>query len=141
VKFWNSSALIPLLIAEPASALATQWLTADSVIVVWALTRVEMLSALERRRRDGAGSKAPIASALRQLHQLSDLWTVVSDIAGVCAHAERLLHAHPLRAADALQLGAALMAAGGRPASLDFVTFDRRLAAAASREGFNVLPG
>jgi predicted nucleic acid-binding protein len=46
---------------------------------------------------------------------------------------------HPLRAADALQLGSAIVAADGDPSSLEFVTFDRRLAEAALREGFPVL--
>jgi predicted nucleic acid-binding protein len=46
---------------------------------------------------------------------------------------------HPLRAADALQLGAALFAADGDPQSLELVTLDRRLADAARREGFPVL--
>lgn len=54
-------------------------------------------------------------------------------------HAERVIAAHPLRAADALQLGAALVAAGGSPVTLQFVTLDQRLAVAAAREGFPVL--
>ena len=51
----------------------------------------------------------------------------------------RRLETHPLRAADALQVGAALVAASGDPASLEFVTLDQRQAEAASREGFRVL--
>ena len=54
-------------------------------------------------------------------------------------HAERLVESHPLRAADALQLGAALAAAEDDPAGLEFVTLDRRQALAAEREGFRVL--
>jgi hypothetical protein len=46
---------------------------------------------------------------------------------------------HPLRAADALQLAAAYAAAEQRPASLDMVTLDERLAIAARNEGFVVL--
>ena len=41
--------------------------------------------------------------------------------------------------ADALQLGAAIVAAEGEPASLEFATLDRRLADAAAREGFQIL--
>jgi hypothetical protein len=48
----------------------------------------------------------------------------------------RFLRVHPLRAADALQLAAAFMAAERRPASLQVVTLDERLADAARREGF-----
>ena len=45
----------------------------------------------------------------------------------------------PLRAADALQLAAAFAAAERRPASLEIVTLDDRLANAARKEGFAVL--
>ncbi len=53
-------------------------------------------------------------------------------------HAERVVEAHPLRAADALQIAAALVAAEEDPGSLPFVTLDRNLAEAAEREGFRV---
>jgi hypothetical protein len=41
-----------------------------------------------------------------------------------------------LRTADALQLAAAFVAAERRPSSLEVITLDDRLAAAARREGF-----
>ena len=48
----------------------------------------------------------------------------------------RFLRVHPLRAADALQLAAAFVAAERRPSSLELVTLDDWLAAAARKEGF-----
>ena len=51
----------------------------------------------------------------------------------------RFLRVHPLRAADSLQLAAAFIAAERRPASLDVITLDDRLAAAARKEGFTVI--
>jgi len=53
--------------------------------------------------------------------------------------ARRLLRVHDLRAADALQLAAALAAAEGRPMTLTLLCLDDRLGAAAEREGFPVL--
>jgi predicted nucleic acid-binding protein len=53
--------------------------------------------------------------------------------------AERLVRIHPLRAADALQLAAATVAAEGQPANLPIVTMDDRLTLAADREGFPVV--
>ncbi|MGH9222090.1 MAG: hypothetical protein ACRD1W_22465, partial [Vicinamibacterales bacterium] len=50
--------------------------------------------------------------------------------------ARRLLRVHPLRTADAMQLGAAHLAAERRPATLELVTLDDRLRAAAVKEGF-----
>lgn len=44
------------------------------------------------------------------------------------------------RSADALQLGAALVACEERPAGIGLVTLDTQLASAAAREGFTVLP-
>ena len=52
----------------------------------------------------------------------------------------RLLGLHHLRAADALQLGAALVAAYDQPLGSALVTLDARFADAARREGFRVLP-
>jgi hypothetical protein len=49
------------------------------------------------------------------------------------------LRVHPLRAADALQLAAAFIAAERRPSSLELVTLDDRLAVAARKEGFAVI--
>jgi hypothetical protein len=53
--------------------------------------------------------------------------------------AERLLRTHPLRAADSLQLAAALIASDHDPRSLELVCMDERLKSAARREGFTVL--
>jgi predicted nucleic acid-binding protein len=51
----------------------------------------------------------------------------------------RLLRIHPLRAADALQLAAALVACDDDPTTLAFVCSDQRLSDAATTEGFLVL--
>ena len=53
--------------------------------------------------------------------------------------AARLLRVHPLKAADALQLAAAFTVAEQRPASLEMLTLDERLASAAQKEGFVVI--
>jgi len=46
VRFWDTSALIALVVAERATARAERWLREDPDVVVWTLTRVELLSAL-----------------------------------------------------------------------------------------------
>jgi hypothetical protein len=58
----------------------------------------------------------------------------------LCDVALRLLRNHPLRAADALQLAAALIASEETPQTLEFICLDDRLALAARREGFTVIP-
>ena len=78
-------------------------------------------------------------AALERLRAISEQWNEVAPGEAVRAIAQRLLRVHPLRAVDALQLAAAIVAAGRDPASLEFVCLDDRLADAATREGFRVV--
>ncbi|MCX5738789.1 MAG: type II toxin-antitoxin system VapC family toxin [Proteobacteria bacterium] len=141
MRFWDSSALVPLICREVQSARCRAWLRADPVTVVWALAGTEVVSALARKRRDGAITSADFSSAKRRLVRLEVAWNEVANLDAVRARARRLLESHPLRAADALHLGAALVAVEERPHGIAFVTFDLRLADAAEREGFEVLSG
>jgi len=139
VRFWDSSAIVPLVLVESGSVRVRSWYRTDSEIIVWTLTRVELLSAIARRRREDARSAPMLTTARRNVMRAWDGWSEITSVELVCRHAERLVESYPLRAADALQLGAALMAAEGDPRNLEFVTLDRNLANAAEREGFPVL--
>jgi predicted nucleic acid-binding protein len=139
MRFWDSSALIPLLVREPHTRRAERWLREDPAVIVWMLTRVELCSALARRRRAEPLAAPRLAAARRDLFSAWEQWTEVTAAEVVRRHAERLIETHPLRAADALQLAAALVAAEELPAGLAFVTLDRQQAEAAEREGFAVL--
>lgn len=139
MRFWDTSALIPLFVAERDTAQAERWLRGDPAVVVWMLTRVELLSAFARRRRAEAAAARRLLAARRELLRAWEHWSEVTAAEVVRRHAERVVETHPLRAADALQLGAALVAAEDSPSSLEFVSLDRNLATAAEREGFRVL--
>ncbi len=139
MRFWDTSALVPLLVAERETPRAERWLGEDADVVVWALTRVEILSALARRRRQEPAAARRLQAARRELLAAWERWSEVTAVDVVRRHAERLVETHPLTAADALQLGAALAAADNAPGDLDFVTLDRQQADAAEREGFRVL--
>ena len=139
MRFWDTSALVPLLVAERETTRAERWLREDTGVVVWTLTRVELLSALARRRRQEPGAARRLQAARREALVAWERWSEVTAVELVRRHAERLVESHPLRASDALQLGAALVAAEDDPAGLDFVTLDRQQAVAAEREGFRVL--
>lgn len=141
MRFWDASALVPLVVAERASSSVERWLRADPEVVVWTLTRVELLSALARRRRAEPAVSRQLLRARREVLQAWERWTEVVAVESVRRQAERVLEVYPLRAADALQLGAALVAAEERPATLEFVTLDDDLAEAALGEGFQVLTG
>ena len=139
MRFWDSSAIVPLALAEPRSTDVRRWLREDPDVVVWTLTRVELLSALARRRRSEPEARGRLLEARRELMAAWERWIEVTATDLVRRQAERLVESHPLRAADALQLGAALVAAGDDPGSLVFVTLDAGQAEAAEREGLQVL--
>jgi predicted nucleic acid-binding protein len=136
VRFWDSSAVVPLVVAEAETRHCRRLLGEDPEVVVWCLTPVEVISALRRRARDGLLGPADLRTAKAQLHILERAWSEVTSIDRVRELARRLLEGHALRAADALQLAAAITVAEGRPQDLRFVTLDHRLDAAAEREGF-----
>lgn len=139
MRFWDSSAIIPLLVAEPARERLLDALDQDPILIVWWGTPVECTSALARREREGSLTVSEATTALERLRALSNAWQEVLPSDPVRSAAQRLLRVHPLRAADALQLAAALLAAEREPATLEFVSLDERLNAAAQREGFRQL--
>ncbi len=109
-------------------------------MVVWWGTRVECVSALRRQVREGALTSAGEHQSREILATLSRAWAEIQPLEAVRLSAERLLAVHSLRAADALQLAAALEWCDSRPAGKGLVTFDGHLRAAAETEGFAVLP-
>jgi predicted nucleic acid-binding protein len=142
MRFWDSSALVPLIVEEERSAACRALRRSDRSMVVWMLSRTELVSALHRLAREGRLEKKDIAAALRRLDRLARAWTEVEAVDPTRDRAERALAVHALTAADALQLGAALVAARDRPKNRTFVTADDRLGEAASAEGFDVVtPG
>ncbi len=139
MKFWDSSALVPLLITEASTRRLESLAVTDPGMFVWWGSDVECVSALARRERDGAIDAQAIARALQILRQLAAEWHEIDPSDAIREAAARFLRVHPLRAADALQLAAAFVAAERRPASLELVTLDNRLASAARKEGFAVV--
>ena len=138
MRFWDTSALVPLMIDEPRSeemrALAQQ----DAHIVTSAFTVVEIASANWRRRHAGELSMSAHETADRNFAYLSETWIELPITQDIIDAATSVLSRHTLRAGDALQLGAATVATG--QIRLTFVTLDKGLAAAAQSEGFPTLP-
>ena len=136
MKFWDSSALVPLLLQQPQSKRVRHELEEDDELVVWWGSAVECASAIARLHRDGHLSAAAERDARSLLDVLRKSWFEVQPGDAVREQAMRLLRVHSLRAADALQLAAALEWAGAPPEG-GFVTFNERLLEAAQREGFD----
>ena len=141
MRFWDSSAIVPLLIAQPSSDWARTAAEDDPSMLVWWGTAVECTSALARLERAREIDDRAMQAAIDRLSIFAGAWAQIDPSDDLRDTAVRFLRVHPLRAADSLQLAAAFMAAERRPGALALVTLDDRLAAAARREGFAVVDG
>lgn len=139
MRFWDTSAILPLLVDEPARERMLKLFEADNQMLAWWGTKVEIVSALARREREEILSADQVASALLVAGQVAESWHEIVPSDSVRRTAERLLRTHPLRTADSLQLAAALIAANHDAATLPIVCLDERLTKAARREGFTVI--
>lgn len=139
MKFWDASAIVPLLVAERTTRSVQALARRDSEMLVWWESPVECASALARLERGALLDAKGAAAAFDRLKQLADGWHEIEPSELVRENALRFLRVHPLRAADALQLAAAFLAAERRPSSLEVVTLDERLAEAARKEGFELI--
>lgn len=140
MRFWDSSALVPLMVDEPMTEQMRALMTGDADAAVWMFTSVELLSAIGRLDRQAEGLDDLIATIRAEIHGRDAQWTLVTHVEAVRRRAERLVGVHPLSAADAMQLAAAQVTSGDRPDTLTFVTLDKVLAKAARLEGFRVVP-
>jgi predicted nucleic acid-binding protein len=140
LRYWDASALVPLVITEPSTQQMRDLISEDSSVVTWAWTWVEVASAVERRVREGLIPRPQRRTVLDGFNSLAEACDEVTDIQAVRQRAMTLLGRHPLRAADAAQLAAALLIAPADPSQLTFVCLDSRLAEAAEGEGLRVSP-
>lgn len=136
MKFWDSSAIVPLIVGESTTGVIQAIVQNDPALLVWWGSEVECASAITRLARDGALEGGAVDEAFDRLKQLSAGWHEVEATDAVRETAVRFLRVHSLRAGDALQLAAAFIAAERRPSSLEIVTLDDRLAEAGRKEGF-----
>lgn len=138
--FWDSSALVPTLVPEARSETAISLLRADRRVILWWVSPAECQSALYRQHREDGIPLNLLNEALVRLRGLVEDADFIAPTTGLRERAGRLVAAHPLRAADALQLAAALVWCDEAPLDAAFVCLDDRLREAARREGFAVLP-
>lgn len=130
---------MPLLVDEPSSEARRRLFESDPAVVAWWGTLVECESALARRLRTPGVTAAQARDSRERLQAIAEDWTEVSPENQVRSRARRLVRVHPLRAADAFQLAAALVAVREYSDAIDFVCNDRRLAEAARLEGFTTI--
>ena len=144
MNFWDTSAIIALVTDEALAPVAGDVLEADRQVAVWWGTSVECAAALARKEREGAIVVDPATDPpdamewARRLDVLALQWYEVQPDRRIQALARRLVRVHPLRAADGLQLAAAVALAEDEPTGIGFLSFDAQLNRAASREGFTL---
>lgn len=140
MRFWDASAVLPLLVGESYTTQVQSLLADDPQLLVWWGTRLEVVSALAKAGREG---RLPLNQMVIKVNELSEILRSARIVAPgdeVAERAERLLLSHTLRAADALQLAAASVAVHKRSRGVGFVSLDQRLRTAAGREGFTNMP-
>src|ERR1700681_2389577 len=120
MRFWDASAIISLLADEPTRGRLLELLDEDPQVLAWWGTPVEIASALARREREKLLSADELSAPFAPTRQLANSWHEIVPSDSVRRTAERLLRTHPLRAADSLQLAAALIASDHNPVSLEF---------------------
>ncbi len=136
MKFWDSSALVCLLVQQKASAKIVKLARKDPSMLVWWGSRIECVSAVSRLSREGNLGAEGVKAVYLGLEKLTEGWDEIQPGSQVRETAIRFLRVHPLRAADALQLAAAWIASENNPMTLEFISMDARLSEAAAREGF-----
>ena len=138
MKFWDTSALIYLLVDGPASEELRKKVSSDKELIIWWSTSVEAVSAFARSEREKLFTEDQTLTLMGSLQRLIQACLVVEPTTPVLEKAQRLVRIHPLRAADAFQLAAAIQIVDGNTREFEFVTLDKRLRTAALKEGFAV---
>ena len=136
--FWDASALVPLCVQEITSRRAQSQLR-KSLPVVWWGSMVEVHSAIARLHRLGQLTDVETKGALSRLVLLSRGWREILPGDSLRALALQLLDTYELRAADSLQLAAALTWCQQHPAKRSFICGDQRLSRAAASVGFSIV--
>lgn len=134
--FWDTSALVPLCVRQSATARAISLYRTHDVVVWWA-TSVEIASALARLLRLGQIGPTDSSKARKLSETLARSWSVIQPSEALRNRALELVDRYDLRAADSLQLAAALEWCEGTPAGRTFLTTNGRLRDAALLAGFD----
>jgi len=140
MRFWDSSAIVPLLVLEEETEECIRAFRSDQEVMVWTMSKIEVCSALCRRFHEGSLKENDFDSARKRMNEFFDVAFEIISVAKVKDRALRLLQVHKLSAVDALQLAAALVSTQEDTLKLQIMSFDERLSQAAKREGFIVNP-
>ena len=140
MRFWDSSSVMPPIFEETASVTITDLLREDAEVAVWWGTWAEVSVAISRLVCEGKLDEEGKEKTRDALDLLAGIWSEMRPTGNLRLLAALLSKEHPLKAADALQLAAALVWCEGETEGREFVCLDGQLRRAAQREGLCVLP-
>lgn len=138
IAYFETSALVKLLIAEPETPDAEVLWDETAGLVTSRLTYPECRAALAAATRAGRLTRSALRAAKAELERRWRQFVRVEVGESVARAAGDLAERHALRAYDAVHLASALEA--GRGGALLFVSFDQTLMGAARRSGLAVAP-
>jgi hypothetical protein len=100
MRFWDSSALVGLVIQEKESHTLDLLAKSDPDISVWWGTRVEGASAVSRLEREGKLESMEVEQSLQDLIDMIQAGNEIQPSEAIRTSAIRILRMHPLRAAS-----------------------------------------
>jgi predicted nucleic acid-binding protein len=136
LAFWDTSALVPLCAHQDLTPRVVALYRSYGLVVWWA-TPVEIASALRRLVRMEQLPSDDWATSRRLARDLAESWRVVQPSNSLRNKATQLVDRYELKAADALQLAAALEWCEDMPQGRVFLAADQRLREAAVLSGFD----
>lgn len=138
MSFWDSSALVPLCINEPRSILAGRIWKRFPEKIVWWETSVEISSALARLERENKISLSQRQKAEKRLETIEKIWKEIQPVARIKELARTFPALYALKAADSLQLAAAMVWCKEKPKNKNFISGDDKLLKAVEKVGFTI---
>jgi uncharacterized protein len=135
IGYFDTSALVPLMIDEESTGLCTRLWDESSRVVSVRLLYPEARAALAKAQRMGHLTSDQLVKAVAELDSIVAQIDHVELTAELAATAGGLAQDHGLRGYDAVHLAAALAVADD---DLVLVTGDAELATAATSEGLSV---
>jgi len=136
LAFWDTSALVPLCAHQGITPRVVALFRKYGTVVWWA-TPVEIASALRRLVRMKQLTPDEWVTSRRLALDLAESWQVVQPSNALREHATRLVDRYDLKAADAMQLAAALAWCENVPRGEIFLTAEQKLREAAVLSGFD----
>ena len=136
--YFDTSAVVKRYVLESGSLPVRGWLRRHDFLSS-AITPLEILSALGRRKQSGELSEKNFAAAVRRVGSDRARWELIELGGVVLNRAEEIIQQQPMRALDAIHIASALVFQASAGLQIAFVTGDRKQADAAERMGLNVI--